>query len=74
MFNGYDVAEAFYQEVPFWNSDDVKVWIPNFQFNKYIAFFLITIIRQQQQHYSYGIKWNQTKMEKTKIKLPVIKG
>lgn len=68
-YNG-SVAEAFYQEVPFWNSDDVKVWIPNFQFNKYIAFFLITIIRQQQQHYSYGIKWNQTKMEKTKIKLP----
>lgn len=29
-YNG-SVAEAFYQEMPFWNSDDVKVWIPNFE-------------------------------------------
>ncbi len=68
-YNG-SVAEAFYQEMPFWNSDDVKVWIPNFEFNKYIAFFLITIIRLQKQHYSYGIKWNQSEMERTRIKLP----
>lgn len=68
-YNG-SVAEAFYQERPFWNSDDVKAWIPKFRFNKYIAFFLITIIRLQQQHYSYGIKWNQLQMERTKIKLP----
>lgn len=68
-YNG-SVAEAFYQETPFWNSDDVKAWIPNFKFNKYIAFFLITIIRLQQQHYNYGIKWNQREMEHTRIKLP----
>lgn len=68
-YNG-SVAEAFYQETPFWNSDDVKAWIPNFKLNKYIAFFLITIIRLQQQHYSYGIKWNQKEMERTRIKLP----
>lgn len=72
-YNG-SVAEAFYQEAPFWISDDVKAWFPKFPFNKYIAFFLITIIRLQQQHYSYGIKWNQAEMERTKIKLPFCVG
>ncbi|NBH25476.1 hypothetical protein D3Z60_06645, partial [Lachnospiraceae bacterium] len=43
-------------------------------FNKYIAFFLITIIRLQKQHYSYGIKWNQSEMERTRIKLPFCVG
>lgn len=70
-YNG-SVAEAFYQSSAFWNSDDVKAWIPRYKFNVFIAMFLIVIIRLQQQHYFYGRKWSQESMEKTIIKLPYI--
>ena len=70
-YNG-SVGEAYYQESPFWASDDVNVlFLKEHILNKYIALFLITIIRQNKSHFDFGRKWNLEKMKKTLIKLPV---
>lgn len=41
-----------------------------FEMNAYIALFLQTIINLEQFRYSYGRKFNQDRIRKTKIKLP----
>lgn len=70
-YNG-SVGEAYYQENPFWASDDVNVlFLKEHALNKYIALFLITIIRHNKSHFDFGRKWNIEKMKKTQIKLPV---
>ena len=52
-YNG-SVGEAFYQEKPFWASDDVNVLYPKFVLNKYIAMFLIAVIKQDKYRFNYG--------------------
>lgn len=70
-YNG-SVGEAYYQETPFWASDDVNVlFLKGHLLNKYIALFLITIIRQNKSHFDFGRKWNLDKMKKTFIRLPI---
>lgn len=69
-YNG-SVGEAFYQERPFWASDDINVLYPQIHLNKYIAMFLITLIRQEKYRYNYGRKWHKERMEESTIKLPV---
>lgn len=70
-YNG-SVGEAFYQEEPFWASDDVNVLYPNgWEINKYIALFICTIIKQERYRFSYGRKWTLEKMQNSTIKLPV---
>lgn len=70
-YNG-SVGEAFYQEEPFWASDDVNVLYPlNFNMNKFIGLFLITLIRKEIYRFNYGRKWHLDRMNSSKIKLPV---
>ncbi|MCI8306998.1 MAG: restriction endonuclease [Lachnospiraceae bacterium] len=70
-YNG-SVGEAYYQESPFWASDDVNVLLlKENTLNKYIALFLITIIRHNKYHFDFGRKWNVEKMKKTLIRLPM---
>lgn len=70
-YNG-SVGEAFYQKEPFWASDDVNVlyakdfWV----LNKYIAMFIITVIKANKYRFGYGRKWTLEKMKNTIIKLP----
>jgi hypothetical protein len=71
-YNG-SVGEAFFQERPFWASDDINVLFPKFKINKYIAMFIITIIRNEKYRFSYGRKWHKERMEASMIKLPVTK-
>jgi hypothetical protein len=66
------VASAFYQPVPYCASpDDIRIFNPKFALNKYIAFFLITIIETEKFRYGYGRKFGTNRMKETKIKLPV---
>ena len=44
-YNG-SVGEAFYQDKIFWASDDVNVLYPKFALNKYIALFIIPVLKQ----------------------------
>ncbi|MFB0638173.1 restriction endonuclease subunit S [Candidatus Phytoplasma solani] len=62
-----------YQEKNFIASDHVEKLEPKFNLNKYIALFLTTIINKEQWRYSYGRKFNQQRIQKTIIKLPVNK-
>lgn len=70
-YNG-SVGEAFYQDKPFWASDDVNVlyakegWL----MNKYNALFIITVIKANKYRFSYGRKWTLEKMKESIIKLP----
>ena len=69
-YNG-SVGEAFYQPKPFWASDDVNVLYPKFTLNKYIALFLIPLIRKEIYRFNYGRKWESARMRESTIKLPV---
>lgn len=71
-YNG-SVAEAFYQPVPFWASDDVNVLYPKFMLNQYIGMFLCALIRREKFRYNYGRKWHLDRMNETLIRLPVTK-
>jgi hypothetical protein len=68
-YNG-SVGESFYQPMPFWASDDVNVLYPIFEMNKYIAFFIMTLIKQEKFRFNYGRKWEMAKMRLHEIKLP----
>ena len=70
-YNG-SVGEAFYQDKPFWASDDVNVLYAKdfWKMNKYIAMFLITVIKANKYRFGYGRKWTLNKMKETIIKLP----
>ena len=69
-YNG-SVGESFYQPKPFWASDDVNVLYSKFELNKYIAMFLITIIKLEKFRFNYGRKWETDRMNESQIKLPV---
>jgi Type I restriction modification DNA specificity domain. len=70
-YNG-SVGEAFYQSEPFWASDDVNVLYAKdcWELNRYIAMFIITIIKANKFRFGYGRKWTLEKMKDTVLKLP----
>jgi len=65
------VAKAFYQPVPFCSTEDVHIFTPKFNMNKYIGLFVSTLIKREQYRYNYGRKWGIARMKASKIKLPV---
>jgi len=71
-YNG-SIAEAFYQDKPFWATDDVNVLYPKFELNPYIAIFLCTLIYKEKYRFNYGRKWDKEMMNKSQIKLPITK-
>lgn len=71
-YNG-SIGEAFYQDEPFWASDDVNVFYPKFEQNFEIAMFLIPLIRKVGEKYKFVDKWKLEDMCNDKIKLPVNK-
>ena len=70
-YNG-SVGEAFYQNAPFWPSDDVNVLYAKswWNLNQYIAMFIITVIRVNKYKFDYGRKWTLEKMKESTILLP----
>ena len=68
-YNG-SVGETFYQDKPFWASDDVNVLYPKFEMNMYIAMFIIPIIKTAKARYNYVDKWRLEVMIESEIKLP----
>jgi hypothetical protein len=68
------VAEAFYQPVPYWATDDVNVLYPKgFKLTAATALFICTIIRMEKYRFNYGRKWHLERMRESVIKLPVTK-
>ena len=70
-YNG-SVCECFYQPYRCLCSDDVKRFhLKNHAGNKYIYLFLANAIKQQKTKYNYGYKFNEARMRRQKIILPV---
>jgi len=70
-YNGNGVAEAYYQPVPFWATDDINVLYPRFDLSPARALFIATVIRMEKYRFSYGRKWHLERMKGSTIKLPV---
>lgn len=69
-YNG-SIGEAFYQDEPYWATDDVNVLMPKFVMNQYVALFFTTVIKKESQRYTFNNKWTKEIMEKSLIPLPV---
>lgn len=69
-YNG-SVGESFYQDEPFWASDDVNVLYPKFDLTRNIALFITPLLREVGHGYSYIDKWKQDVMASDSILLPV---
>lgn len=69
-YNG-SVGEAFYQEEPFWASDDVNVLYPKIKFNRNIATFIIPLLKKTGEKYAFIDKWKKEDMERDCIYLPI---
>ena len=70
-YNG-SVGEAFYQEEPYWASDDINVlFLKNHKLNRTIASYLCAVIRKAGKLFFYNQKWNLERMKVTKISLPI---
>lgn len=72
-YNG-SVAEAFYQPVPYWATDDVNVLYPRgFKITPETGIFICTIIKKEKFRFNYGRKWHLERMKESSIKLPATK-
>ena len=69
-YNG-SVGETFYQDSPFWASDDVNVLYPKFEMNVYIGLFIAPLIKSVSKKYNFVDKWKQKTMKKEQIRLPI---
>ncbi|MBQ3726938.1 MAG: restriction endonuclease subunit S [Selenomonadaceae bacterium] len=70
-YNG-SVCQCFYHPYRCLCSDDVKRFhLKNRAGNKYIYLFLANSIKQQKSKYNYGYKFNEARMRRQKIMLPV---
>ncbi len=70
-YNG-SVVENFYHPYKALFSDDVKrLSLKEVEGNKYIYLFIKALILKQKDKYKYGYKFNETRMNKQKIMLPV---
>ena len=71
-YNG-SIGQAFYQNEPYWATDDVNVLYPKFRLSPSIAKFIIPIIYKLSSKYAYIDKWTASRMEATLIPLPADK-
>ena len=69
-YNGAHTGVAFYQDEEFWASDDINVLYPKFSINKYIALFLLPIIRKVGAKYGFIDKWEKEVMAQDELILP----
>ena len=68
-YNG-SIGQAFYQDEPYWATDDVNVLYPLFGLTPSIAHFICPILYKASHNYTYVDKWTAEKMRTTSIYLP----
>ena len=69
-YNG-SVGYAFYQDKPYFASDDVQVLIPREDISRWAMLFVAVAVRLEKERFSYGYKWHLERMRATTIRLPV---
>lgn len=72
-YNGSDIGRTFYQDEPYWATDDVNVFYPKFSMTKEIALFLAPVIKAVGGNHVYKDKWQIEDMKKDTILLPTNK-
>jgi hypothetical protein len=68
-YNG-TVGATFYQDEPFFASDDVNVLEPRVALSVPALLFVAAVIRHGKSRYTYGYKWTVERMRATPIRLP----
>ena len=63
-------ATTYYQSTDFVASTDVTILNPNFNINKFVGLFLVTIINQENTKWSYGRQIRLGDLQSLKVKLP----
>ena len=69
-YNCSDIGTAFFQEEPFWATDDVNVLYPKFKITSNIAHFICPLVHRIGMTYTYENKWTAEKMRVSKLYLP----
>lgn len=70
--NSGSVGYAFYHDYKFVASDHVTViWLKDRPLNKYIAMYLITILRELKENYFFNREMSDKRLAKDFIKLPI---
>lgn len=68
------IGEVFYHKDKVWISDNCNaIYLKNKKLNKYVAFFLITLMKLEKYRFSYGMTAKKERLETFKIKLPIDK-
>ena len=71
-YNG-SVGAAFYQDQPFFASDDINVLRPKDKsVSRQALLFVASMIRFERGRFTYGYKWNLVRMRQSSIHLPAI--
>lgn len=66
------IGEVFYQAGKVWISDNANsIYLKNRKLNKYIAFFLLTLLYKEIYRFSYGMTAKKERLENFIIKLPI---
>ena len=66
------VGSTFYHSYNYCASpDDVRIFSPKFNLNKYIGIFLCVLIEKEKYRFAYGRKFGTKRMKISKIKLPI---
>lgn len=69
------VGTAFYQPVPFFATDDARVWTAKKgPMSPAEGLFICAVIELEKFRYSYGRKWSVPHMKGTEIRLPATPG
>lgn len=63
-------ATTYYQSTDFVASTDVTILNPNFNINKFVGLFLVTIINQENTKWSYGRQIRLGDSQSLRVKLP----
>ena len=72
--NNGSVGYAYYQSRPFTCSHDVNpLYLKNGEFNYYTGLFIATVIMHDRYRWGYGRKWRPERMNKSKLKLPILR-
>ena len=70
-YNG-SVGQAFFQETPFWASDDINVlYAKDRELNESLFGYIGTCLKKSGKAFSYTQKWNLERMKTSDICLPI---
>src|SRR5699024_5569750 len=70
--NNGSVGNVYYQDTEFTCSHDITVlYLKNRELTKFIALFLIPLLKKTGSKYAYANKWRPKRMKKSKVLLPV---